>query len=409
MKLTITNDFNNRGKVETNEIDIRNCQITAYEEEYLQYGLSNYTIAADDNSLKIKLGDSIFEDENKINVSIDEYNVFSEFAAQDSHAGDITEDDLRIASETINQENSKLAEIGVLSIEYKDGVAVVKIKGNQILRFEFSKSNKTDEINETEPETEIDNNTSEDITDEVTDVPETIEDSPITPSPMNVFYSNIPKSYDSYIKRTADATGLSENFIRYLVYMEGKNSKAKLNAYQLSSGGNWVIGFGHTNYTDNAKNGNNNFTESKDTSITISQAFEFLVADINEHKEYCEHYLGKYFNEAPSYIQESIIDCSFLAGPGRINKQALKDNLKKRNYADVLKQDLWLTSESRRSGYRFLYAASQMNPKEQSAAKNKFISSGRYNAVLNSIKQDSEGKDTREKIAFKAAFESLGN
>ena len=401
MKVKITNAYNNRGTVDTTEIDIKNCMITNYDKDHSPSGAGDLTVDAGESNVIIKKGRSVFVNDNTINFNTDKYSIFKELAKQDKQADDITEEDLYNAHVNFDKK-CKLAQLGVLSIYYEDGVAVLKIKNNQVLRFEFKKNSSGASMHGVAQEqikTPNVGGINQTGTMAATELNHNAGSVNNTENLMDVFYTKIPKSYDKYIKIAAKKTGVSENFIKYLIYMEGDKSKAKLKAYRVNKDAPLVIGFGHTNNTDNAKNGNNAFDEN--TTITIETAFNYLIADINEHKKYCKHYLKDDFTKAPTSVQECLIDRSFLSGHNKFKKQEFKDKLHQGLYTDIITDDLWLNSNSRRTSYMFLLATSQMNIEEQSEAKNKFKTLGHYNKVVNNLVG-------AERENFIAAFDSIG-
>jgi len=413
MKVKITNGYNNKGTVESQDIDIKNCKITNYEEGHSPNGAGDLTIIADDNKVQIQKGKSVFVQDNTIEFNPDKYSIFNRLAMQDEDSSNITEEDLSLAASRYRK-GCTLAKLGVLSIEYNNGIAVVRIKNNQILRFEFNKAENSENASITENSSKVESEAAQ-KTDTVNkkssveniDNKQTVQQpavsssDTITTNPFEKLYSNIPQEYEPYIKQAAKDADVSENFIRHLISVEGKKSKAQLTAYK-DSNGVWTIGFGHTNLTDNATKGSNGFVEKDTTTITIEKAFEFLVADILEHKKYCKSYLGEDFNKAPKTVQEGLIDRSFQAGQGRFKNATLKANLSEGYYAASVARDLWVGSDPRRSGLRFLAIAKGLSKEDQTSAKNRFINLGHYATVTAKL----IGK---EKADFIEAFNALGN
>ena len=221
-------------------------------------------------------------------------------------------------------------------------------------------------------------------------------------TPMEELYNSIPKEYDTYIKKAAKEAGVTENFIRHLIFSEGDNKtkKAKLTPYYCKNGV-LTVGFGHTNLTDNSKGKNGNKVV-KGKSITLQEAFDYLVADIKEHRRYAKHYIGEEkFDKLDAAVQEGLIDRSFQAGQGGFRGATIKANIQKNVITAVVARNLWVSSDIRRSAMRFLMVISGMKKEEQCSAKQRFENLGYYTKVINFFKEP-------EKTRFINAYNSFG-
>ena len=219
---------------------------------------------------------------------------------------------------------------------------------------------------------------------------------------MEELYNSIPKEYDTYIKKAAKEAGVTENFIRHLIFSEGDNKtkKAKLTPYYCKNGV-LTVGFGHTNLTDNSKGKNGNKVV-KGKSITLQEAFDYLVADIKEHRRYAKHYIGEEkFDKLDAAVQEGLIDRSFQAGQGGFQGVTIKANIQKNVITAVVARNLWVSSDIRRSAMRFLMVISGMKKEEQCSAKQRFENLGYYTKVINFFKEP-------EKTRFINAYNSFG-
>ena len=218
-------------------------------------------------------------------------------------------------------------------------------------------------------------------------------------TPMEKLYSAVPKKYEELIKNAATKAEVSEDFIRHLIFTEGdsKTKEAKLTAYY-DKNGILTIGFGHTNLTDNAKNGNG---FKKGETISLERAFEFLVADIKEHKKYAKDYIGVKFEKLEPSVQEGLIDRSFQAGQGGFLGETIKANIRDNHTTAIVARNLWVPSDIRRSAMRFLMVVNGMTKEEQISAKKRFENLGHYKEVVDYF----YGK---EKQNFINAYNALG-
>ena len=216
---------------------------------------------------------------------------------------------------------------------------------------------------------------------------------------MEKLYSVIPKKYEKHIKDAAIKAGVSEDFIRHLIFTEGdaKTKEAILLPYYCKNGV-LTVGFGHTNLTDNAQKGNK-VTEGE--AITLEQAFDYLVADIKEHKKYVESFIGEKFKTLDSSVQEGLIDHSFQAGQKEFLGANIKANIEQGITTAVVARNLWTDTDIRRSAMRFLMAAKSMSKEDQIDAKKRFENLGHYNEVINYFYG-------QEKRNFINAYNSLG-
>lgn len=395
MKLIFTNGFSKKNNPDELEINIKGkCQITNYDpREKTPEKKGDLTVTVNgDNSSQIKNGSVEQEDSKTVKLNSKKFSIFSEIAKLDGNSSTLTQEDLETAWNSYNKKDEKwttLFEAGVTEIKYDShaGVATFVIGKKEILRIDFQTWREQFGLKNDSKKLSVKEK-------------ENIEIETAKTDSMDVFYNSIPEEYNKYITSVAKETGVSENFVKYMILVEGKNSKAKLNAYKCSNGV-WTIGFGHTNLTDNAKNGNG-FVESAETTITIQQAFQFLAADIKEHKKYCKDWLGEDFENSPISVQEGLIDRSFQAGQRGFKNETLKANLDSEIYPAVVARNLWVPNDTRRSGLRFLTSTQGLDTDSQTSAKKRFIQLGYYQEVKN-------GLTGKEKKTFIQTFDKLGN
>ena len=401
MKLIFTNAFGNKGDIEKKEIEIDNCSIKNYNpNEYSPAKAGDLTVEVNDNNFVIQKGKSVFNsNDNTVNFNKTKYSIFNRLAMQDGNDSNLTIEDIEKASRLYKQ-GCKLWELGVLSIEYnkEEQCALIKIKGGEILHISFKPNKNEPNISDTKNATATSEPETKELSNEVVNnVEQTSSIGRAGKSDaLDAFYSNIPKSYDVYIKKAAKEAGVSEEFIKHLITCEGKGSKAVLTAYKCRSG-IWTIGFGHTNAT-----GVNSFDKNDKTTITLEQAFKYLVDDIKVHRKDCISWLGKKFTQAPSYIQEGIIDRSFQAGQRGFRDSTLAANLGDEDcYPAFISRCLWIPNDSRRSALRFLLCANRLDTDMQGSARRRFSSLGHEKDVMDTLRG-------AEKKYFKQGFESLG-
>ena len=88
------------------------------------------------------------------------------------------------------------------------------------------------------------------------------------------------------------------------------------------------------------------FGERTKEARTQESAYENLIKNIEEHAKYIKAYIGtEEYNNLPSSIKEGLIDLSYNKGPSAIkNNQALQQAIKTKDYAQIIKNMVYLTS-----------------------------------------------------------------
>ena len=391
MKLLFTNTYSetNKDKQKKMSIEIKGkCEITNYNPNEREYDKSKGDLRVEitENGVNV-MGKKQSNDCVKLNDN--KYSIFTALATMDKNGSDkeLTFSDLDVARHSGLQKlkdilkNLQLELIGNPAIDPDKGIFRLNFKNQngkgETIRIDFETEQEKSSIEEFEtrtPKASANNsNAAKDLTKPATN-------SKVEASGMNKFYSSIPASYDKYIKKAAKDAGVSEDFIRHLITCEGKASKAVLTAYKCRNG-IWTIGFGHTNAT-----GVNPFEKSEKTTITLEQAFQYLVDDIKVHRADCKAWLKGNFNNAPQYIQEGIIDRSFQAGQRGFRDATLEANLGDKDcYPAFIARCLWVNNDPRRSALRFLLAANGLNDDMQGSAKRRFTSLGHEGEVLGKL------------------------
>ena len=145
MKLTFTNWFNKPNEQKNKEdlepsdtIDVQDCTITNYESDTgaNQKGALKVVVNGQQTTIN---GKSCFDVERIVELNETKHNIFKRLALQDGNTSNLTEEDLKKADDLF-KEGCTLWKLGVVDITYsaETHIAVVKIKDNQILKFNFN-------------------------------------------------------------------------------------------------------------------------------------------------------------------------------------------------------------------------------------------------------------------------------
>lgn len=209
------------------------------------------------------------------------------------------------------------------------------------------------------------------------------------------FYDLIPEEYNQKIKEVAINTGVSENSIRNFILTEGKQGtrEAWLTPHNCA-GGQATIGFGHTNLC----RGTEEFEVTKDTVISLDQAFQLLEDDIKYIKKFVIKKVGgkDAYNALPQSIQEACIDYAFHTGPNnRLNSANFKANVEGGYYGAIAGGSLLNINDLRRTAYRFMFAIEDLDAQGKKNALESFKNKGYYDKVVRHL-----GSKTAEGLMF---------
>ena len=421
MQLKFTNAFGNKNNISSTNIDVDACTITNYEDGHSPSGAGDLTIDITGNSATVTKGRNNVNPDgnNTVNFNDTKYSIFNRLAMQDGNANNLTEQDLEKAK-NLFKEGCTLWKLGVIGIEYNKTthIAVVKIKDNQLLRFDFSKSAN---VNAQEPSQTKTSNTKMTIPPKMKEVSKTekkklakelaeciskfkggnIDISEVHDLDTVAKYTGISKEYIKSVLVDIEAhqgwpnteayddlvPGKKTEFDKYLEQTLGKKYKEKneqINAERAKKNkppeplyvtirreegyviGTLTIGFGHTNLA-----GEPNIDVGLE--ITKEQAYQILANDIMNSVKLCKNKLGSLYTNAPKSIQNAIVDLAYNKGPGEINKSLIA-NLEAEYYHSAARRTWYETNNvglQKRNMYRFIAAISDLKENEKvNAVKN---------------------------------------
>lgn len=386
------------------------CKITNYDPATSNGKKKGYiTIDIGNNGTIIKNGegDKLSENKEIADFSEKKFSIFHDIAALDDN-GDrdkLTMEDI----ENLDESYKTSWGLKDLIVDLKKGVATLVWGVGDILRidFETEEEKNTEKVSEgvntttnnekvtsntITTKTDKDSKISSLATSNINNLTDVVKNKYCTQNVSDLnLYKNIPSSFDNHIKKIAEKTGYSEDFIKYLISTEGFITTAKD-----IGDGCITVGFGHTNRA----NSNTNITKGQ--KITVTQAFEYLAQDIKDKENEARKHFDE-FDILPTSLKEAIIDIAFNRGHKAMSSESvyrsLRANLKlgENNYpaAAVRTRQEFKTNGKftaglrRRNCYRFLLAIRDLSPDMQLAAMRRFENSGQYYTVtLTSLKNN---------------------
>ncbi len=359
----------NKNKIKPKTIDVSgDCVISNFDTRTNNKPVGALSIFLEDGKIKINESSKNDETSDIADFSEKKAEILEKIAMLDGDKTLSVKDILKLKKDLI-----KKWAIKDLRFDYNQGVVTVVFGENDILRIDFSKQKNDNAITTNRvPTNNVPTNNA------LTNSTPTNNISTNSVESKNnlleqVFDRYLPKEYDSYIKNVAQRTGVSEDFVKFLMFTEG-NSKNKfkpvLKAYK-DSKGILTIGLGHTNSPGTYK------FDSK-TEITTKEAFEILVKDIEHHKDSLFRAIGEEeYNKIKKdrkTLAYALIDWSFNAGTKRFyNSENVKINIKEKNYFGLATTSLFNEGDARRSFYRMAFAVSYMDDKNRNRVAQEFL------------------------------------
>jgi len=402
--LKYTNHFshtlNPRKRKEETVTIVGDCKITNYDtrkEDGSKKGYISITFNNEEESIYEGRGGKISSNQSEADFSSKNFSIFSKIANLDGNS-ELSINDIRKMDKSLI-ESWGLAD---LRFDYKNGVATLVWKNNDILRIDFSTQTKTNPATSMPAPIETKENNSVDGTSSATGKDIKTKDNPEIAETISEFSGgNIDINDVEDLASVAKYTGISENYIKnVLVNLEGKKKWPLCEAEydNVPKAGNpkgfLTIGFGHTSLA-----GAPIVTEG--LNISVKQAYQILANDIMTAKNLTKKLLknrGLDFETMPKSIQNSIIDIVFNKG-GNLNN-SLVANLKESNYGAAARRT-WHETQNvglhKRNMYRFMYAISDLDKSKKCSAIEKFRSE-HINQLKKVFKKDIDAKKDWNKM-----------
>ena len=368
-----------------------NVEITNYKDK--KNKKNNIKISIFDGSVTIekngkKQGTADFSDET--------FKILRDIAKMDGNNEDITFDDLQKAKKNV----AKPENVKNIKIDPNEGIVNIYDKDNKVrLHFDFEtdkeKAHRTGK-NEKAPTKTVDKSNEASKTTKPKKSQNTNLPKDLTVGSGKINYNSkktktsynqntkkcindtIPEGYKKDISRTAQSAGVSEDFVKLLIFTEGQAHKGKFiyaeSQYKCSAN-EPTIGFGHTNNTDSYTFNDTKTTKfNSKTEITQKEAFDILIADIKFHRARVIECIGESkFKSLPKSVQEGLIDLSFNAGQKWLRySENLKANLEGGYLNGLSTTSICNEGDARRSAFRILHALKGLSEKHKNEASKFF-------------------------------------
>lgn len=369
----------------------QNVEITNYKDKKNE--TNNIKISIFDDSVTIEKNG---KKQGTADFSNDTFKLLRDIAKMDGNNEDITFEDLQKAKKNV----AELKNVKNIKIDPEKGIVNIYDKNNNVrLHFDFEtkqeKAQRTGK-NEKAPTKTVDksNEASKTIKSTKSQNANLPKDLTVDSGKFN-YNSNktktsynqntkecinntIPKGYKADISRTAQSAGVSEDFVKLLIFTEGQAHNGKFiyakSQYECSAK-EPTIGFGHTNKTNSYKFKNTKTTKfNSKTRINQQEAFDILIADIKFHRARVIECIGESkFKSLPKSVQEGLIDLSFNAGQKWLKySENLKANLEGGYFNGLSTTSICNEGDARRSAFRILHALKGLSEEHKKEASKFF-------------------------------------
>ena len=195
---------------------------------------------------------------------------------------------------------------------------------------------------------------------------------------LSIYDREFIKRHTKEIKDIAKRTGLSENYIKFLISQENYRKVAKK-----TSDGRITVGIGHTDNADS----NNKIKEGQ--KITEAQALRFLEQDLKDKINNAKRYFSS-FDTLPQSIKDGLVDISFNRGNNAMSSdeiyRSLRANINAGNWAAVtvrMRQEYKPETQTetaaaimKRNVYRFLVTIKNLSNEDKKKAMDLFTRDG---------------------------------
>ena len=369
----------------------QNVEITNYKDKKNE--TNNIKISIFDDSVSIEKNG---KKQGTADFSNDTFKLLRDIAKMDGNNEDITFEDLQKAKKNV----AELKNVKNIKIDPEKGIVNIYDKNNNVrLHFDFETKqekaqrtgknekaptktvNKLNEASKTTKSTKSQNaNLPKDLTVDLGKFNYNFNKTKTSynQNTKECINNTIPKGYKADISRTAQSAGVSEDFVKLLIFTEGQAHNGKFiyakSQYECSAK-EPTIGFGHTNKTNSYKFKNTKTTKfNSKTRINQQEAFDILIADIKFHRARVIDCIGESkFKSLPKSVQEGLIDLSFNAGQKWLKySENLKANLEGGYFNGLSTTSICNEGDARRSAFRILHALNDLSEADKKKASKFF-------------------------------------